>query len=52
MPHNGPPTWGGCVPPAGGWRTFLRHGRIYVVYVRFALQCLLGQVNYPGIVTK
>ena len=21
---NGPAIWGGCVPPAGGWRTFCR----------------------------
>ena len=24
MLANGPAIWGGCVPPAGGWRTFCR----------------------------
>jgi len=23
---NSPAIWGGCVPPAGGWRTFCRPG--------------------------
>jgi hypothetical protein len=26
MKPNGPAIWGGCVPPAGGWRTFCRPG--------------------------
>jgi hypothetical protein len=28
--HNGPAIWGGCVPPAGGWRTFCRHGTDFI----------------------
>jgi hypothetical protein len=27
---DGPAIWGGCVPPAGGWRTFCRHGTDFI----------------------
>jgi hypothetical protein len=39
MPPNGPAIKGGCVPPAGGWRTFCLPGTCFVSYTadaRFA----------------
>jgi hypothetical protein len=30
MHANGPAIWGGCVPPAGGWRAFCHHGTNFI----------------------
>ncbi len=36
--YNGPAIWGGCVPPAGGWRGFCRPGISFVRYTSVAVQ--------------
>jgi hypothetical protein len=42
---NGPAIWGGCVPPAGGWRAFCCPGTNFVAYTSVAIQALLRAGN-------
>ncbi|MCU0471911.1 MAG: hypothetical protein MUC93_00925 [Bacteroidales bacterium] len=42
---NGLVIWGGCVPPAGGWRTFCRHGTNYIEHYMFRGTSLIGAAN-------
>ena len=45
---NGPAIKGGCVPPAGGWRAFCRHGTGFIAYWRDrGTKLISGRVFIP-----
>jgi len=45
MLHNGPAIWGGCVPPAGGWRTFCRPGTNFIKYYACRVTSMIGAAS-------